>query len=348
MNQASEMLGILGRYTTDAEIAGLAVIKNGGSQHEVIWLPAAISKEPTFLAYSITKTIIGVLFLQFTEEGRLDLSDPLARWFPEVPHSQQISLRQLLNHTAGVPDYGPLPQYHEDVRRSPSTPWSFERFASETFNKGLWFSPGDGWAYSNPGYMLLKNIGEKATGTPFSSLVSERIARPLGLRTMFVPQSIEDLSSLAPTQSRALSTDGTVHDVRQHYHPGWVSRGVVASSPSDIARFLDGLFNYRLISKQSLEKMIALVPVPMTPSPEDRIGKPSYGLGLMADPESPWGPLYGHNGGGPGYSASAFFVPNLGDLSICAMSATENEKFKAHELVFDVLDLLTHSRSTPQ
>ena len=335
-----EILGILRRFVNTGGIAGLAVIKKGDSQPDATWLPSAISKEPTFLAYSITKTVIAVLFVQFTEEGRLDLEDPLARWFPDVPQSQQISLRQLLSHTAGVPDYGPLPQYHEAVRRSPSKPWSFERFAAETFDKGLSFAPGSGWAYSNPGYMLLKSIAQKVTATPLSRLVSERIVRPLELRTMFVPESIEDLSSLAPARSRALSVDGTVRDMREHYHPGWVSHGVVASTPSDMTRFLDGLFHHRLISKQSLDQMIALVPVPVTRSPEDRIGKPGYGLGLMGDPESPWGPVWGHNGGGPGYSASAFFVPQLGDVSACAMVAAEDEEFDAKDIVYEVLDLL--------
>src|SRR5262245_19857368 len=152
------MLGILRRFVNTGGIAGLAVIKNGHAQPDAIWLPSALSKEPTFLAYSITKTLIAVLFIQFTEEGLLDLDDPLARWFPDVSESQQISVRQLLSHTAGVPDYGPLPQYHEAVRRFPSKPWSFERFAADTFDKGLWFAPGSGWAYSNSGYMLLKSI----------------------------------------------------------------------------------------------------------------------------------------------------------------------------------------------
>jgi hypothetical protein len=81
-----------------------------------------------------------------------------------------------------------------------------------------------------------------------------------------------------------------------------------------MTRFLDRLFHQRLISKQSMDKMIALVPLAVTRSPEDRVGKPAYGLGLMGDPESPWGPVWGHIGGGPGYSPSAFFVPQLGDV----------------------------------
>jgi D-alanyl-D-alanine carboxypeptidase len=173
--------------------------------------------------------------------------------------------------------------------------------------------------------------------------VSDRIAGPLELRTMFVPESIEDLSLLAPARSPALSMDGTVLDVREHYHPGWVSHGVVASSPSDLARFIDALFHHRLVSKQSVDQMTTLTPVPVTPSPEDRNRKPSYGLGLMGDPESPWGPIWGHNGGGPGYTASAFFAPQLGDACVCAMASTEQQNFDAERLVFEVFDSLART-----
>jgi len=94
--------------------------------------------------------------------------------------------------------------YHEGVKSSPSTPWPFQRFAAETFDKGLWFEPGQGWAYSNPGYMLLKRVAEEVTGTSYRALISERIARRLGLQRTFVAESIDDLAALAPGTSSAL------------------------------------------------------------------------------------------------------------------------------------------------
>ena len=111
-------------------------------------------------------------------------------------------------------------------------PWSFERFAAETFDRGLLFEPGQGWAYSNPGYMLLKRIIEEETDAPFRALVAERIAGPLGLRRTFVAESIDDLADLASGTSNALSPDGSPRDVRTHYHPGWVSHGVIVSTSS--------------------------------------------------------------------------------------------------------------------
>jgi D-alanyl-D-alanine carboxypeptidase len=322
-------------------VASVAAIERSGAAPRTSWLPES-DAEPAFLAYSITKTFTATLILALCEDGRLGLDDRLDRWFPRIAGADRISLRQLLNHTGGIPDYGGSRAYHQAVRCSPSSPWSLERFAAETFDKGLWFEPGQGWAYSNPGYMLLRRIAEEVSGAPYRALVAERIARPLGLRRTFVAESIDDLAQLAPGTSSALSPDGAPRDVRAHYHPGWVLHGVVASTASELARFLDGLFGGALLSRQSLAQMTALVAVPAEhssePDPTSR-RKPSYGLGLMGDPASPWGLVLGHKGGGPCYSASAFHAFDLGGATVCAMGAIE-EDFDAARVVYNVLDRL--------
>ena len=138
--------------------ASVSVIVQSGTEPQTFWIPES-REEPAFLAYSITKTFTAALVLKFCEEGRLSLDDRLARWFPRIDRAEQITIRQLLNHTAGIPDYGGIRAYHDSVRAASLIPWSFERFASETFEKGLCFEPGQGWAYSNPGYMLIIHEG---------------------------------------------------------------------------------------------------------------------------------------------------------------------------------------------
>jgi len=318
-------------------VVGLAIAIGPGAEPEAIWMPGSLDEEPAFLAYSIAKTFTAALMLLLQEDGRLDLDDTLVRWFPGVPSSDRISIRQLLNHTGGVPDYGSLRSYHESVRRSPGRPWSFDRFAAETFEKGLAFQPGMGWAYSNPGYMLLKRIAEELTGQTYATLISRRIADPLGLRRTFVAQSISDLSSLAPAPSAVLSLDGRCKDSRLVYHPGWVSPGVLASTPSEITRFFGAVLGADFLSKRSLQEMTEVVCVPNAPP---RWRKPSYGLGLMGDPQSPWGALWGHSGAGPGYNTSAFHAADLRGhpVTVCAMCAIEEDSI-AEQLALAAIDL---------
>ena len=331
--------------------ASVSVIVQSGTEPQTFWIPES-REEPAFLAYSITKTFTAALVLKFCEEGRLSLDDRLARWFPRIDRAEQITIRQLLNHTAGIPDYGGIRAYHDSVRAASLIPWSFERFASETFEKGLCFEPGQGWAYSNPGYMLIKRIAEEVTGMTYRALVSNRIAQPLGLSRTFVPELIDDLQSLAPGISSVLTLDGSPRDVRMHYHPGWVSHGVVASITSDVVRFFDCLFHGQFLSEHSLDQMRQLVTVPVTSletsfmkdSPS-RWGRPSYGLGLMGDPVSPWGLLLGHNGRGPGYTASAFHAVDLRGASVCMIGAMENS-FNAENFVFGIFDRLAAGGDT--
>ena len=334
MSFEAALAEILERYAGGRDTAGLAMITGGGAA--TAWAPKSAPEESAYLAYSITKTFIASLVLMLRDEGRLSLDDRLARWLPGLAEAERISLRRLLDHTAGVPDYGGLSAYHEDLRASPTAPWSFERYMAETLEKGLSFEPGNGWAYSNPGYMLLRRIAEEAAGRRFAELIAERIARPLGLARTFVAESLEDLASLAPAMSQALSPDGTPRDVRSVYHPGWVSHGVVASTPSEIARFFDALARGRVISPASVQEMTVAMPVPAAAGPW---GRPGYGLGVMVDAASRWGLVWGHNGSGPGYSASALHAPSLGQASVCAMCAFE-EGPPAEQLVFAALDVL--------
>jgi len=335
---AAALLEILDRTLEGRGAGGIAVV--AGAQTDAVWHPASFRDEPGYLAYSITKTLIATMMLQFRDAQRLSLDDSLARWFPGIDRAERISLRQLLDHTAGIPDYGPLESYHDAVRASPSVPWSFERFAAETFEKGLRSEPGSSWAYSNPGYMLLKRIAEELAGQSFSELIRDRIARPLGLGRTFVAETLDDLSSLAPAESTALSIDRTAREVRGLYHPGWVSHGVVASTPSDIARFFDALFYRDLLSPPSLRAMTTLVSIGAAAAAgASRWRKPGYGLGIMGDPESWWGRLWGHDGAGPGYSTSAFHAPDAGGASVCAMCSVEGDA-RAEAIVFAVLDAL--------
>jgi D-alanyl-D-alanine carboxypeptidase len=204
--------------------AGASVIRWPGAEPCSVWLPES-SYEPAFLAYSITKTFTATLILQLCDEGTLDLDTPVARWFPRLPDAERISIRRLLNHTAGLPDYGPIRAYHEAVRSSPTEPWSFDRFAAETFEKGLLFRPRLGWAYSKPAYMLAKRIAEEVTGLSYRDLVSERLARPLGLKRTFVPESLGDLAPLARgatvlSSGVGVARSGGIYAVRDRALPG--------------------------------------------------------------------------------------------------------------------------------
>ncbi len=323
-------------------IGSLAVRPSPAAPTITVWsreegqIERAPKREPGFPAYSVTKTFMAALALQFVDQGRLDLEEPLARWFPNVDRAERITIRHLLGHRSGIPDYGGLPAYHEGVRQAPGQPWTFAEYAAHTVDRGLWFEPGTEFAYSNAGYMLLARILSEVGDDSCSNLIDARIVRPLGLERTYSLRTIDDLAHLAPSTSRQLDVAGTATDVRAIYHPGWVAHGVLASTASEILIFLDALFVGRVISPASLDGMTGLTSIGrVIPG----MGDPAYGLGLMGDAKSGLGTTHGHNGSGPGYTASVFRAADLpgGPAIGAAMCGVEDGELAA-EIVMAALN----------
>lgn len=261
-----------------------------------------VAADARFYIYSLTKMMIAVAVLQRVEAGKLNLDAPMQTMIQELRLERPITVRQLLNHTSGLPDYGTLPAYHSAVRRRPREPWTAQAFLSNTLERGLLFAPGEGWAYSNIGYMLLAQLLEQQVGATLASLLRRQIFAACAADGMRVAQSLEDAQALTPGYTSFFSQDGSLEDMRSRYHPGWVAHGVVMATAGEVARFMETLFGGRLLSAPLLKQMSEPRPVAVT---HPHFARPAYGLGLMIDAQEGKGLIAGHGGGGPGYSAAA-------------------------------------------
>ena len=125
-----------------------------------------------FPYWSFTKTVIAICALKLSEAGVVDLDACL--------DGQPFTLRQLLNHTAGLADYGALADYHRDVAAD-EEPWPREKLLAALLPRGPQFAPGEGWSYSNVGYMIAREQIEAASGLSFQHIVNDLVCRPLGL-----------------------------------------------------------------------------------------------------------------------------------------------------------------------
>lgn len=336
--------GLLAARIPRGQAAAMAVRHGHRTRHASLNVQPAAGPQPggpgpQFLIYSLTKTFIAALALKLCADGRLGLDDSIVRWFPRLEGADRISLRMLLNHTVGIPDYRGLAEYHQSVAAFPSQPWTFEEFTVRTYERGLAYPPGRGWDYSNPAYMLLRRILEEASGEPFSTLLADRIIRPLGLHDTSMATSVGDLARLVPATSRRLSLAGDPMDVRQVYHPGWVAHGVLISTPGDIVHFFHHLLAEGLLPTSLLAEMTRLVPVPGDPSPP--WSRRGWGLGLKGGESAAHGALYGHTGEGPGYAACALHASQLpgGAAMVCVMAAVEDSDL-AERIAFAALDAL--------
>lgn len=243
---------------------------------------------PLFPYWSFTKTVIAICVLQVMEQGKLDLDDKFSDW--------PFTWRQLLNHTSGLPDYGALPAYQQAVAEY-ETPWDRERLLAQTLSKGVRFGPGEGWAYSNVGYMFLREGLEAVAGLPFDTLVQQRITVPLNLKSVTLANSRQHFSKLHWSSAR-------------HYHPGWVYHGCLIGTAADAATLLHGLFAGQLLSRNSLAQMMTVKQLG-----GGLVGRPwsehGYGLGLMAGRLGAAGRAFGHSGAGPFCVNAVYHLPDL-------------------------------------
>ena len=298
--------------------------------------PTDLSSDSIFPIYSITKTLTAICALRSAEAGALELDAPVREWLPEVSLPATVTLVHLLRHTSGLRDYGPLPKYHDAVRRHPTRPWTREQFLDAVVPLGLLFKPGDGWAYSNVGYMLVTDVLERATGRAFAALVAACVIEPLRLQRTSLLQTIDDLAACVPGFGvEVADSDDRAVDVRGRYHPGWCAPRVAASTAADVTFIFDALVSGRLLRDDSLHRMLTLVPLPGLREPPLVI---DGGMGLYSHSASPYGRNYEHGGGGPGYDLWTIIYPNtaIGRVAVAVFVDTSRGP-RAVELKDDVV-----------
>jgi len=226
---------------------------------------------------SVTKTFTAVIILKRVEEGYLKLDDPLARWYPDFPNAESITIRQLLNHTSGIPEIIPKILMKSII---PSTNWQTQKLVEIAAGEKPLFTPGNAFSYSNANYILLGLIAEKVTGKTAVQLLHEIIIDPLGLQhTFFVPYE-QTPAALVPGWDRDLSHFPGMLDIgvkNTSWATGAYTSGALISNASDLATFYENLFDGALLSPTMMKEMTAYIDAP-NPGFAEQTG---YGLGLM-------------------------------------------------------------------
>ncbi len=243
-----------------------------------------------FPYWSFTKTVIAIAALQLVEGGKLKLDAPL--------DNQPYTLRHLLAHTSGLPDYSTVKDYHISVAKG-EPPWSREHMLDRSLQNGMLFKPGEGWSYSNIGYMFVGELIENASSMPLGAVISDNICKPLGLISIELATSQADFSDLHWSEAA-------------QYDPRWVYHRCLTGTASDATRLLHALFTGKLLKPKTLENMLIRRSLggPLAGRPWESCG---YSLGLMAGPLNGLGRVIGHSGGGPFSVNAVYHFPDVSD-----------------------------------
>lgn len=236
---------------------------------------------------SITKTYTAVLVLKAVEEGKLQLTDKLSSFYPQIKNAQKITIEQLLKHRSGIVNFTEI----SDENEWEQSPHTEDEFIDYFVNKPSNFEPETDFEYSNTNYALLGFILEKIYNKSFAEILEEKICRLLNLKNTYFSTVTDEIKNEALSyniQNNYIQNE----KVNFSNHP---ASGGIASTAVELNIFLSGLFNGKLISEQSLKLML----------PKN---KGEYGMGIEKLPfNNPEG--YTHGGRIENYFSEYWYFP---------------------------------------
>ncbi|MEV6306917.1 serine hydrolase domain-containing protein [Actinoplanes sp. NPDC051861] len=241
---------------------------------------------------SNTKTFVAVVVLQLVGERRVRLDAPVERYLPGLLPDKTITVRQLLQHTSGLPNYTEYLNIDDLSLR-------YKHFeARELVDIALahpaTFPPGTGWAYSNTNYTVAGLLIEKVTGRSVASEIDKRVLRRIGLRHTYFPAPYETGIRERHPHGYLFDAEGKPLDITD-LDPSWGgAAGQMIGTPSDLNRLFTALLDGKLLRPAELAEMQRTVPADLWPGVR-------YGLGIISIPLSCGGLAWGHGGDIPGY-----------------------------------------------
>jgi D-alanyl-D-alanine carboxypeptidase len=302
--------------------------------------PTPMRPQDRVRAGSILKTFLATVVLQHVEEGALSLDQTLTALLPtsvtdRVANADRITLRMLLNHTSGIPEWET-----EDVDllvlQNPARIWTDDEAIDLAAREPAWFPPGTAWRYSNTNYTLVGMVLDRVGGSSWRQQIRSRIVARLGLTSTQLPEP-GDLAITAPFARGYHDVGGTPVDTTRvdPSMAGAAGGHGLISSAQDLARFLDALLAGKLFARP--ETLAAMTTMVDAPGPE---GFPHrYGLGLESY-ELDGTTVIGHSGSAAGYASMMFKVQ--GKETILVTSINTNSLFtNALEVFMPSLKVIT-------
>ncbi len=296
-------------FNANKDFSGVVLVTDKGKvvYHKAFGYADFEAKTPNdtttiFELASVSKQFTAALILMLQEEGKLSVDDPLEKYVPGLPY-KNITVRHLLNHTSGLPDYFTLLNEHWDKTKV-ATNEDIIAYLKQYHPEKL-FEPGEKYLYSNTGYVMLGTIVEKASGKEFVQLMHERIFDPLAMTSSDL-RSAEQKAAIAnfalghiyvPEKSRYIRADSFPSSNYTIWAGGRKGPGRISSTTTDLLKWDRALYTEDIIKKSSLEQAF-------TPAKLKNDSLSQYGFGWMFYNHPVLGKVVWHSGDNPGYKTA--------------------------------------------
>lgn len=277
---------------------------------------APVTAQTVFRIGSITKQFTAACILLLAEDGKLAIDDPLAKYLPDFPGADRITLRQMLTHTSGLHNYTTAPDFRTFTQNDRTTAEMVAYIAAQ--KPEFDFTPGTAYSYSNSGYYLLGAVIEKVSGQSYAAFLKQRVLDPLGLKDTAFDQNADVVPGRAAGYTAKPGTPSGF--VNAYYASQSVAgaAGALRSTLADLVRWHNALLGGKLLNPASLAAMTTpgrlsngrpisanVVAIPGVPP-----GPPfEYGFGLRLATELGHAAI-GHGGAISGYNALVMSYPD--------------------------------------
>ncbi len=255
-----------------------------------------ITPDTKFRIGSITKQFTAAAILRLAEQDKLSITDPLAKYFPDFPGADKITLRHLLTHTSGIHSYTETAGFLERVTK----PIAPDELVAWFRNVSPDFAPGAGFHYDNSGYFLLGMIVAKVSGKPYGDFLRETFFVPLGMKDTGV------YTNAAPPKGMAVGYSALDAKIIPaiDWDMSWAGgAGALYSTVGDLFRWNEALFGGRVLSEASFK--LATTPIELPPDGDGM----RYGFGEIIFTIKGL-PAIGHGGGLNGWLADLLRLPD--------------------------------------
>lgn len=287
----------------------------------------AVTDSTQFNIMSISKIFIACSIFQLADKKLIDLESPVKKYLERLPAPyDQVLIYQLLNHTAGVPDYVHQSGYMAQVNRT-QDPWEVLK---PILDKPLDFNPGKKNAYSNSGYFLLGLLIEKVTGIGLNQYLKKNIFKPIGMSNTYLDSAV--LSSKLRAKGYISSNGQLKEEIYLNPSQYWAAGGII-SNKEDMLKWNDAFKKGVLLPPNEIKQM-------MQPSilSDGKTGEYGLGLELMNAPDMK---LVGNNGVGLGFNTANLQFLNDG-LTIMVLTNTSNSS--STMIAKNIRDILINSK----
>jgi CubicO group peptidase (beta-lactamase class C family) len=312
-----------------------------------------IDLQTNFRLASVTKQFTAMAIMLLIHDGKLHYDDPLTDIFPEFPaYGKSITVRNLLTHTSGLPDYAEIMEQQE---KSGGPRWSPEHQIQDQEVLALLesqpagrFPPGTRWEYSNSGYVVLGLIARKASGMPYGDFLERRIFTRLKMKHTVVYE--KDKNTIRGRAYGHSKENDRLVETDQSSTSATLGDGGIYCNVEDMAKWAEGLRNHVLLSEKESEP--ALTPVklaegnlphwPRGPGSTDSAEAPAvlYGFGWFLDPYHGHARNY-HDGGTMGFRTT---IQRFVDDHFTVIVSSNRTDLNPDELSLQVADILLENK----